>query len=151
MIHEAGSTGRPAPVIDVLIDGERWTREEHLHQSQSFDTHYTAAPDNSGRLWLEFGDGVRGREIKVDRNSRLPLVSIRLEYRIGEPLDGNCARDTLTEVVEPAGTGFQGLGVTRSATSHPASGGSAGTRWTRSARGSRCRCSTAMGTRWSSS
>ncbi|HYP07659.1 MAG TPA: hypothetical protein VER03_15605 [Bryobacteraceae bacterium] len=111
------------PVIDVYIDGELWSREEHLHQSQSFDLHYAAGSDNSGHLWLEFGDGVRGREIEVDPVTWLPTVSMRIVYRIGEPLDGNCARDTLTEVVQPAEAGFAGLGVTAITNITPGLGG----------------------------
>lgn len=111
VIHTTDAEGRYSPVIDVTVDGEAWSREEHLHQSQSFNTHYAAHTDNTGRLWLEFGDGIHGREIEIDPATGRPLVTIRLEYRIGEPLDGNCARDTLTEVVEPVDAGFAGLGV----------------------------------------
>lgn len=101
VIHERDGHGQSVPVIALYIDDRPWTREEHLHQSQSFDTHYVAATDNAGRLWLQFGDGIRGREIEVDAPTGRPLVSIRMEYRVAEPLDGNCARDTLTEAVEP--------------------------------------------------
>ncbi len=123
VIHELDERGRSAPVIDVFVDGELWTREEHLHQSQSFDSHYAAGTDNSGNLWLEFGDGVRGREIEVDPTTGRPLVTIRLSYRVAEPLDGNCARDTLTEVVQPVEAGFTGLGVTAITNVTPGTGG----------------------------
>jgi hypothetical protein len=123
LIHRLEAGGRSAPVIEVYVDGERWTREAHLHQSQSFDTHYTGYTDNSGRLWLEFGDGIRGRAIEVDPAAGRPLAAIRLEYRIGEPPDGNCARDTLTEVVEPVEPGFAGLGVLALTNIAPGTGG----------------------------
>jgi hypothetical protein len=112
VIHETDARKRSAPAIEVAVDGEPWTREEHLHASSSFDTHYTAGTDNQGRLWLQFGDGVRGREVEVVEVSPgvyQPTVSIRLTYRVGEPLDGNCARDTLTEPVAPIDPGFATL------------------------------------------
>lgn len=123
VIHERDEKGLSVPVIDVYVDGELWAREEHLHQSQSFDSHYVAGTDNSGNLWIEFGDGVRGREIEVDPATGRPLVTIRLSYRIAEPLDGNCARDTLTEVVQPTEAGFTGLGVTAITNVTPGAGG----------------------------
>ena len=123
VIHERDEKGRSVPAIDVYVDGELWTREEHLHQSQSFDSHYVAGTDNSGNLWLEFGDGVRGREIEVDPITGRPLVTIRLAYSIAEPLDGNCARDTLTEVVQPVEASFTGLGVTAITNVTPGTGG----------------------------
>ena len=123
VIHEIDTEGRSVPVLDVFIDGERWLREEHLHQSQSFDTHYTTSTDNAGNLWIGFGDGVRGHAIEFDRLTGRPLVAIRLVYRVGEPLDGNCARDTLTEVVEPPDPAFDGLGMVTITNVTPGSGG----------------------------
>lgn len=123
VIHERDASGRSVPVIGVFVDDELWTHEPHLHQSQSFDTHYSAGADNSGQLWLEFGDGVRGRDIEVDPTTGRPLVPIRLVYRIAEPLDGNCARDTLTEVVAPVEAGFAGLGVVSISNVTPGTGG----------------------------
>jgi hypothetical protein len=112
VIHEVDGRGRSRPAIEVFVDGEPWTREDHLHGSQSFDTHYTAGTDNQGRLWLQFGDGVRGRDVEVVEVAPAvfrPLASLRLEYRIGEPLDGNCARDTITEPVQPIDPGFAAI------------------------------------------
>jgi hypothetical protein len=113
VIHDVDVNGRSAPDIDVLINGERWTREEHLHASASFDKHYTAGADNQGRLWLQFGDGIRGQDVEVlevapDTAPGVfrPLVPIVLVYRVGQPLDGNCARDSLTELTQPTDAGF---------------------------------------------
>jgi hypothetical protein len=123
VIHERDAEGHSVPVIDLYVDGKLWTREDHLHQSQSFDTHYVAVTDNAGRLWLQFGDGVRGREIEVDVATGRPLVTVRMVYRVAEPLDGNCARDTLTEVVQPSDPGFTVLGVTSITNVTPGMGG----------------------------
>jgi hypothetical protein len=111
VLHEVDARGRSVPGIELSVDGEVWTREDHLHASQSFDPHFTTGTDNQGRLWLQFGDGVRGQAVEVEDLDGVyrPLVPIRLEYRVGEPLDGNCARDTLTELVPPVAIGFDAI------------------------------------------
>lgn len=112
VLHDVDERGRSAPAIELSIDGDPWAREPHLHASASFDRHYTAGTDNEGRLWLQFGDGVRGHQIEVVEVAPgvyQPTVSIRMAYRVGEPLDGNCARDTLTEPVKPLEPAFATL------------------------------------------
>jgi predicted phage baseplate assembly protein len=93
--------GRGCPVLELLVDAQPWSQVEHLSGSQSFDTHYVAGADEDGRLWLQFGDGVHGREVPLDPVSGAPEVELELRYAVGDPLAGNCARDTLTEALAP--------------------------------------------------
>lgn len=123
VIFDLDPAGRLAPVLDVYVDGRLWQREDYLHNSQSFDAHYVAGADNSGRVWIQFGDGIHGSAVPFDPQTGRPLVPVRIDYRVGEPLDGNCSRDTLTEVVEPAGAAYVGLGVTAITNVTPGEGG----------------------------
>jgi len=95
VVHDDG-----VPAVDVLISGDAWTRVEHLHNSLSYDLHYTAEADEQGAVWLRFGDGVNGREVPLDASDR-PLAEIELNYRIGDPVTGNVGLGTLVDVVRP--------------------------------------------------
>jgi len=53
------------PDVQVDVDGERWERVETLTSSRSFDHHYTATSDEDGSLWLRFGDGLRGADVRL--------------------------------------------------------------------------------------
>lgn len=91
-----------APAFELIIDGEPWRRVEALSQSRSFDPDYVATADEDGSLWLQLGDGLRGRALEVDPQTGLPpAIVVEMRYRVGDPLAGNCARDTLTEVRPP--------------------------------------------------
>lgn len=106
---DVGDGGEIVPALTVIVDQRPWQRVETLHSSRSFDTHYTADADTDGRLWLRFGDGTQGLGIEIDPATGEPLLEIELRYRTGEPLSGNCAPDTLTEIVPPlAGTTADG-------------------------------------------
>ncbi len=110
VVFETDSDGNTAPVLEVLVSDQRWSREPFLHNSKSYDTHYVAQADEDGRLWLQFGDGVHGRDVPINPlNTQQTLDDIRIEYRVGAPLDGNCARDTLTEIIRPAPQEFVNL------------------------------------------
>ncbi len=100
-------TGRDVPALTVMVDTRQWQRVETLHSSRSFDAHYTADADTDGRLWLRFGDGTKGMAIEIapvagGQAFGKPKVEIALRYRVAEPLAGNCAPDTLTEILPPA-------------------------------------------------
>jgi Protein of unknown function (DUF3892) len=96
VVHDDG-----VPAVDVAVSGETWTRVEHLHASRSYDLHYTAEADEDGAVWLEFGDGVKGREVALDTPEQ-PSSTIELEYRIGDPVAGNVGLGTLVDIVRPA-------------------------------------------------
>lgn len=93
------------PAFDLVVDGETWSRQEHLHNSKSYDLHYVASADEDGSLWIQVGDGTAGHEIEVERDAETgasrPLSTIELRYRLGDPIAGNTALDTLTEIVKP--------------------------------------------------
>ncbi|MCB9647440.1 MAG: baseplate J/gp47 family protein [Deltaproteobacteria bacterium] len=104
VVFTRDSQGGLRPALEVEVGGEVWTRVEHLHRSLSHHRHYVASADTDGRMWLEFGDGVHGREVEIDQATGLPLHPVVLRYRVGDPVAGNCARSTLTEEigVQPA-------------------------------------------------
>jgi hypothetical protein len=102
VLFDRGPDGTPAPALRVAVDDEPWEAVETLQGSRSFDGHYVATSDEAGLIRLQFGDGVNGRPIAIDPTGGLPAIPLRLDYRVGDPLAGNCARDTLTEVVPPA-------------------------------------------------
>jgi hypothetical protein len=107
VVFEADATEQLRPALQVWVDGELWSRQPHLWESQSYDRHYVAETDNSGCLWLQFGDGTRGREIRVTRNSPVEFTAttpIEIHYRIGMTNAGNCARETLNRIVPQSGT-----------------------------------------------
>ena len=89
------------PAVTVTISGATWARVEHLHASRSYDLHYTAAADEAGKIWLRFGDGVNGREIRLDA-AGAPEASFELNYRVGDPIAGNVGLGTLVEIARPA-------------------------------------------------
>ncbi len=98
VFHGDGDESRE-PALRLRIDGELWERVEHLGASEPHQLHYTATADNDGRLWLGFGDGVRGREIELDRATGRPKVELEISYRTGDAVAGNCDLYTLTELV----------------------------------------------------
>ena len=93
------------PAFELIVDGETWSRAEHLHSSKSYDLHYVATADEDGSLWVQVGDGTTGHEIEVERDPlsgvSQPMVSIELRYRLGDPIAGNTAIHTLTEIIKP--------------------------------------------------
>lgn len=111
VVFDKGTDGRPVPALEVLIGDEIWSREEHLLNSRSFNTHYIASADNDGRVWIEFGDDVHGKAIAFDRDKALPLLAIEVRYRVGEVVDGSCALDSLTDLVRPLPDDVNGLGT----------------------------------------
>ncbi|MGY1708341.1 hypothetical protein ACI8AC_02400 [Geodermatophilus sp. SYSU D00758] len=133
VVHDDGPAqigeGGSAPALDVTISGDRWTRVTHLLASRSFDRHYTTSLDEEGAVWLHFGDGVEGHEVELDGPER-PQGTIRLDYRLGDPLTGNVGLGTLTRVVAPAtgsavGTALTALAGVTVTNVLPATGGRA--------------------------
>jgi predicted phage baseplate assembly protein len=94
------------PAVEVTLDDRPWFRQPHLHRSQPFDRHFVAVSDNDGRLWLQFGDGERGRAIELEVDLKIGVESARLAgadelrmvYRIGPNLAGNIDIGKLNEI-----------------------------------------------------
>jgi hypothetical protein len=131
VVHEAEGAGS-RPALEVLVDGERWERREHLHASRSYDAHYTAEADTDGSLWIRFGDSVHGRAIAVARDLPRKLdrtvPEVQLRYRVGDPISGNVGLSTLREIVRPASgsdkeTALSSLGRTVVTNVRPGTGG----------------------------
>jgi hypothetical protein len=123
VVQDDDGAGSTAPAVQVTVSGDTWTRVEHFHASRSYDLHFTAAADEDGAVWLQFGDGVNGREVSLQS----PL-SVELSYRIGDPVLGNVGLGTLVDVIPPP-TGSQeeealsGLGGVAATNIVPATGG----------------------------
>ena len=90
-----------APAVAVTISGQRWTRVEHLRASRSYDLHFTAEADESGAVWLGFGDGVQGHEVELHEHTRTPVSRIDVDYRLALGGHGDVGLGTLTQVVPP--------------------------------------------------
>jgi hypothetical protein len=84
-----------ALVLEVWVQGVRWSRVEHFHGSLPFHRHFVATADEDGTVWLQFGDGIQGEAVDATRDQ------VEIRYRMGEPISGNCAPGTLTQVVPP--------------------------------------------------
>lgn len=130
VVFEADETGQLVPALQVFVNGELWSREPHLWESNSYDRHFVAETDNNGRLWLQFGDGIYGQEIRVRRDSPVAFttsVEIEIHYRIGVASAGNCARETLNRVLPPASEtavmAIANLGITQVTNIVPGQGG----------------------------
>jgi hypothetical protein len=95
VVHIQRGEEAPTPVLEVFVDGLRWSRVEHFHGSLSFHRHFVAAADEVGTVWLQFGDGIQGAAVDAVRSS------VEIRYRMGEPISGNCAPGTLTQVIPP--------------------------------------------------
>ena len=105
VLFDATGAETSEPAFELIVDGETWSRAEHLHSSKSYDQHYVATADEDGSLWVQVGDGTTGHEIEVELDEETgavsPRSSIELHYRLGDPIAGNTALDTLTEIVKP--------------------------------------------------
>ncbi len=105
VLFEEMADGSSKPALEVVVDGEVWSLVPHRHASKSFDRHYTVDADTDGSVWIGFGDGIHGREIRarrdVERDIDEPAVRIELRYRIGDPISGNVGPGTLTRIVPP--------------------------------------------------
>jgi hypothetical protein len=75
--------GGPAP----------WTRVPSLLRSLGTDTHYAVRRDESGVVWIEFGDGTYGKA------PRRGLNNITASYAVGGGVKGNVPAGAITKVV----------------------------------------------------
>lgn len=101
IVFERGSNGTSVPALTVTVAGELWSREAHLWASRSYDHHYVAESDQTGQLWLQFGDDVHGRAIPISvaaaggdgkvraaMNGRVAAVLVKLGEKVvaGQPV-----------------------------------------------------------------
>src|SRR5262249_5388963 len=98
VVHDDDGGGFGVPEVQLAVQGEAWTRVEHLLNSRSYDLHFTAEADEEGAVWLRFGDGVNGHEIILDPSN---MPSVELAYRTGDPVAGNVGLGTVVDIVPP--------------------------------------------------
>lgn len=103
---------RALPAIALTGDGETWTPQRDLLNSDRFAAEFVVETESDGRAFLRFGDGVLGRQ---------PSAGARLTatYRIGNGSRGNVGSDALTCVVTDL------TGIDRARNPLPATGGAA--------------------------
>ena len=101
-----------ASELVVRVGGIEWKPRDTLYDAAPGDHAYVLRTDETGRDWLQFGDGAQG--------ARLPSGSqnIRARYRKGLGVDGNVRADRLTQLMT------RPLGLKGVANPIPAEGGS---------------------------
>jgi hypothetical protein len=101
---------RSLPAVMLTGDGETWTPQFDLLDSDRFATDFVVEADNQGRATLRFGDDIYAKA--PDASTQLSVT-----YRVGNGRAGNIGAEALTHLV--AGIS----GVTRVRNPLPASGG----------------------------
>jgi uncharacterized phage protein gp47/JayE len=93
LTYRAGGTdGGAQAELTVRVGGVAWQERSTLYGASATDRAYTLQTDETGRLWVRFGDGVRGARLPSGQNN---LVA---SYRKGLGAAGNVAADTLTQL-----------------------------------------------------
>ena len=82
-----------AAELTVRIGNVAWNERPTLFGAAPSDHTYTLETDEQGRMFVAFGDGLRG--------SRLPsgVNNVRATYRKGLGVDGNVTADSLTQLM----------------------------------------------------
>ena len=83
---------RALPCIAIDDGHHAWQPRADLLDSAGDERHVVVETDDDGRGVLRFGDGNSGR-------AATPGACFRADYRIGEPLAGNVAREAIAYVV----------------------------------------------------
>lgn len=83
---------RALPCIAIDDGHQAWQPRADLLDSAGDERHVVVETDDDGRGVLRFGDGNSGR-------AATPGACSRADYRIGEPLAGNVAREAIAYVV----------------------------------------------------
>ena len=78
--------------LTVRVGDVEWAERSTLFETAPSDRAYTLEPDEQGRLWVVFGDGVRGARLPTGQNN------VRATYRQGLGAEGNVRSDTLTQL-----------------------------------------------------
>ena len=79
--------------LSVRVGDVEWTEQSTLFTSTSTERAYTLQTDEQGKLWVTFGDGVRGARLPSGQNN------VRATYRTGLGKDGNVRPETLTQLM----------------------------------------------------
>jgi len=88
------SSGVAADLV-VVINGKKWNQVETLQNSADADSHFMVELQDNGSLMVCFGDGVKGKMIPPGVNN------IKIAYRRGSGLEGNCAKGILEKLAKP--------------------------------------------------
>jgi hypothetical protein len=88
----ANETGADSE-LTVRVGDVEWSEQDTLYGAESNERVYTLVTDEQAKLWVAFGDGVRG--------ARLPsgVNNIRATYRTGLGVAGNVGADKLTQLM----------------------------------------------------
>lgn len=81
--------------LALSVAGETWTQCASLRDARPEDAHYQVRQSEDGTLWIEFGDGRRGRRLPTGSNNVLAV------YRQGVGAAGNLPAGSLTRPVHP--------------------------------------------------
>jgi hypothetical protein len=97
--------------LSVRVGDVEWTERSTLFGAGPTDRVYTVQTDESGKLWVVFGDGVRGARLPSGQNN------VRTSYRQGLGRDGNVRAGALTQLMS------RPLGLKGVSNPSPAEGG----------------------------
>lgn len=91
--RSAGTESGAHSELSVRVGKVEWRERDSLYGAARDDRAYTLSTDEQGRVWLQFGDGVRG--------ARLPsgLNNLRASYRQGLGQSGNVPADRLSQLM----------------------------------------------------
>jgi len=78
--------------LTVRVGDVEWAERSTLFEATPSDRAYTLEPDEQGRLFVVFGDGVRGARLPTGQNN------VRATYRQGLGAEGNVRSETLTQL-----------------------------------------------------
>jgi hypothetical protein len=79
--------------LTVRIGDVDWEERPTLFGADSIDRAYTLQTDAQGKVWVVFGDGVRGARLPTGQNN------VRANYRVGIGKEGNVRAATLSQLM----------------------------------------------------
>jgi Baseplate J-like protein len=82
-----------AAELTVRVGAIAWHERPTLYGAIPTDRAYTLTTDEQGRLFVVFGDGMRGARLPSGGNN------LRATYRKGTGAEGNCPADALTQLM----------------------------------------------------
>jgi hypothetical protein len=92
--------------IELQGDGQIWSTQRDLLDSDRFAPHFVAEIESDGRVQLRFGDDLYGLHPSDDAFNAEPDGAI---YRIGTGTAGNIGAETLSHIIAP----ISGIAVVR--------------------------------------
>jgi predicted phage baseplate assembly protein len=109
---------RALAAIELQGDGQTWSPQHDLLDSDRFAPHFVAETESDGRVYLRFGDDLFGLHPSDDAFTiDDPADPDGALYRIGSGTAGNIGADTLSHIMVPV------PGITRVRNPLPALGG----------------------------